>query len=208
MLHALLNGNTLLGLFTEHEKCQIMMTGLINNGFVTREKMIIRSFFENTITEGQYEHQTFSDSFTEYEVDSEQFTTASDKIDIKQKPEKIIIKDKPVQIMKPIELSPNTKKKREEEIKEKIDIQNSLLDLKRKKEKMEESKRVYEVDIDLYHKFKKIKETNEHFEIPEMFINKYDLMSELDINDNLSWETFYENYVPPQISTGYSKLFD
>jgi hypothetical protein len=196
MLHALFNGNILLGLFSDHEKCQLMMTGLINNDFVTEEKITIKSYFENTITEGKYNNQDFSDSFTEYEVDSEPFTTASDKVDkSKQKP--VII-----------ELSPESKKKREEEIKEKVDLQNSLFELKKKKEKMEESKRVYSVDIELYHKFKKIKETNEDFDIPEMFFNKYELMRELESNNELSWENFYEKYVPSQISTGYSKLFE
>ena len=195
MLHALFNGTKLLGLFSDHEKCQLMMTGLINHGLVTSEKMNIKSFFENTITEGEYEHQEFSDDFTEYEVDSEPFTTASEK------PNKNI---KSVNV----ELSPESKKKREEDIKEKVDIQNSLYELKRKKEKLEEYKRVYSVDIDLYNKFKKIRETNEHFEIPEMFVAKYELMIELENENNLNWEAFHEKYVPPQISTGYSKLFD
>ena len=197
MLHALLNGNKLLGLFNDHEKCQLMMTGLINHGFVTKEKMIIKSFFENTITEGEYEYQEFSDDFTEYEVDSEPFTTASDTSVKKEKIKPTVV-----------ELSPESKKKREEEMKEKVDIQNSLYELKRKKEKLEESKRVYNVDIELYNRFKKIKETNEAFEIPEMFISKYELMSELESNDNLNWEAFHDQYVPQQISTGYSKLFE
>jgi hypothetical protein len=209
MLHALFNGTKLLGLFTEHEKCQLMMTGLINHGLVTREKMIIKSFFENTITEGEFTIQDFSDSFTEYEVESEPFTTASDNkhnVD-KQNVDKQNV-DKP-NVYKPIiiELSPESKKKREEEIKEKVDIQNSLYELKRKKEKLEESKRVYNVDIELYQRFKKIKETNENFEIPEMFINKYDLMNELENDNNLNWEAFHDKYVPQQISTGYDKLF-
>jgi hypothetical protein len=170
-----------------------MMTGLINNKFVTKEKMIITSFFENTITEGEYIPQEFSENISEYEGESEPFTTASDN---KHKSKHNI------------ELSPESKKKREEEMKEKIDIQNSLFELKKKKEKIEESKRVYSVDIELYHKFKKIKETNEHFEIPEMFISKYELMSELEKNDNLNWEAFHEQFVPQQIATGYSKLFE
>ncbi len=200
MLHALFNGTKLLGLFTEHDKCQLMMTGLINHGLVTREKMSIKSFFENTITEGEYEHQEFSE-FTEYEVDSEPFTTASDN-SIHKNNTKSSTKQNTV------ELSPESKKKREEELKEKVDIQNSLFELKRKKEKLEESKRVYSVDIELYNRFKKIRETNENFEIPEMFYNKYELMNELENDNNLNWEAFHEKYVPPQISTGYSKLFE
>ncbi len=197
MLHALFNGTILIGLFSDHEKCQLMMTGLINHNLVTKEKMTIKSFFENTITEGEYEYQEFSESFTEYEAESEPFTTASDK-------------PTHVQNIKPVsvELSPESKKKREEEMKEKVDIQNSLFELKRKKEKLEESKRVYNVDIDLYYKFKKVKDTNETFEIPEMFVTKYELMSELESKDNLNWEAFHEQYVPPQIATGYSKLFE
>jgi hypothetical protein len=150
MLHALFNGTKLLGLFSDHEKCQLMMTGLINNGFVTKEKMSIRSFFENTIAEGEYDNQEFSESMSEYEIDSEPFTTASDR---HHEPKVKNNKEKPVIV----ELSPESKKKRDEEIKEKVDIQNSIFELKRQKEKLEESKRVYNVDIELYNKFKKIK---------------------------------------------------
>ena len=203
MLHALFNGNKLLGLFTEHEKCQLMMTGLINHGLVTIEKMTIKSFFENTITEGEYENQEFSDDFSEYESDSEPFTTESNNSinnSINNTKEQIKLTV--------VELSPESKKKREEEIKAKVDIQNSIYELKRKKDKLEENKRVYNVDIELYYKFKKIRETNESFEIPEMFISKYELMSELENDDNLNWEAFHDKYVPQQIATGYSKLFE
>ncbi len=192
MLHALFNGTVLLGLYSNYEKCNIMMTGLINHKLAIKEKLIIKSFIENSITESIYEEPKASEDNTEYEINTDVFTTESVK-ETKQKP---------------IELSPESKKKKEEEIKEKMDIQNSLFELKKKKEKLEESKRVYNVDIDLYNKFKNIKKSNPDFEIPEMFEHKYNLMYELESNNNLSWETFYENYTPPQMNTSYSKLFE
>jgi hypothetical protein len=186
MLHALFNGNVLLGLFSDYEKCNITINGLINNKFVSKEKIKVKTFIHNSITEIEYIE--YNKSETEVEEFSELFTTDS-------------IKPPPI-------ITPEIQKQREEDIKERNELQNSLNLLRKQKEKLEENKRVYNVDLELYNRFKKLKVDDENFEIPEMFEEKYNVMSELESNNNLSWETFYENYKPTPINTSYSKLFE
>jgi hypothetical protein len=161
-----------------------MFEGLISNNFVERKHIEIKSFYENTILSGEYKEDTDeSDSSNVVEEFTDNNTTDTDKAPVKK------------------ELS-------KEEVAKKIELQNSINDLKKKKEKLEENKRVYEVDIDLYNKFKKIRETNANFNIPEMFIEKYDFFEGLEKENKLCWENYYELFKPRNISTGYDKLFN
>ena len=95
-----------------------------------------------------------------------------------------------------------------EGLEEKSKIEYELNVLKKEKQRMEDSKKEYEVDLELYNRFKKIFEENPDFELPELFINKYKIFNELDINNNLSWETFYQNYKKENMTNSYSVLFD
>ena len=175
MLHAILHKSKLVGIFSNYHKCKIMLEGLISNNFAIRTNLEIKSYYENSITSGEYNEETYeSENNDESSNILEEFTDTN-TTDTPQKEEKI-----------------HTKVPNEDEIKKKAEIQNSIFELKKKKEKLEESKRVYEVDVDLYKKFKKIKETNDKFEIPEMFIEKY----LLKINDN----KFKENNLSDLIS--------
>lgn len=184
MLHALLHKNKLVGLFSDYLKCKITMDGLISNNFVDKKYIEIKSYFENSITVGEYKEETEdTDSTNVVEEFTDNNTTDTD------------IKAKPT-------------KPTEEEIKKKSEIQNSINELKRKKEKLEESKRIFEVDLDLYNKFKKIKENSAIFTIPEMFTEKYELMEGLEKENKLCWENYYELYKPKNVATGYDKLFN
>ncbi len=187
MLHAIIHKGKLVGLFSDYQKCKVMLEGLISNSFADRKNLEIKSYYENSITSGDYNDESDNESSS---VVLEEFTdnntTDSDK--------------KPI-TKKPVELN-------EEELKKKAEIQNSIIELKKKKEKLEESKRVYDVDLDLYKKFKKIKETNNNFEIPDMFIDKYELMENLEKDDKLCWDNFAELYKPKNISTNFDKLFN
>ncbi len=185
MLHALLHKKNLIGLFSDYQKCKVMLEGLIANHFVDRKNIEIKSFYENTILSGEYKEEESDDSNIVEEF-TDNNTTDTDK-------------SKEVKVKK--ELS-------KEEVEKKIELQNSINELKKKKERMEESKRVYEVDIDLYNKFKNIKEKNSNFNIPEMFIDKYELLEGLEKENKLCWENYYELYKPKNISTGYDKLFN
>lgn len=186
MLHCILHKGNLIGLYSDYKKCETMIEGLVSNGFVERKNLEIKSYYENSITVGDYNIDT--DSIIEEFTDNN--TTDTPKIT------KLNVVDKKEKVMN------------EEESKKKSEIQNSIFELKKKKEKLEESKRVYDVNIDLYNKFKKIKEDNEKFEIPEMFIDKYELMNALDTENKLCWENFIELYEPKKIATGYDKIFN
>ena len=78
--------------------------------------------------------------------------------------------------------------------KQRIDLQHKINLMKKQKEKIEESKNVYENDLKLFNIFKTSKETNPTFEIPELFIKKYNIMHNLEQNNQLSWENFTKNY--------------
>lgn len=184
MLHAILHKHKLVGIFSDYQKCKVMFEGLISNNFVDKKNLEIKSYYENSITVGEY-NEELEDLYsnTKSEV-IEQFTD-NNTTDTPKK----------------------NKNNKEDEIK-KTEIQNKIFELKKQKEKLEESKNVYNVDLDLYKKFKKIKETNNKFEIPDMFTDKYELMEGLDKENKLCWENFHELYKPKNISTNFDKLFN
>jgi hypothetical protein len=200
MLNAILHKGKLVGLFSDYQKCKVMLEGLISNNFADRKNLEIKSYYDNSITTGEYNEDNED---TESSDILEEFTDNNTT----DTPKKEIVKQ---QINKPTkeQIKEPNKELTEEDIKKKSEIQNSIFELKRKKEKLEESKRIYEVDVDLYKKFKKIKETNNKFEIPEMFIDKYELMDGLDKENKLCWENFNELYKAKKISTSFDKLFN
>lgn len=95
----------------------------------------------------------------------------------------------------------------EKDIEKQKKIEYNLNVLKQKKERIEESKRTFKVDLDLYEKFKKFKENNESFEIPELFQNKWDLMLQLEKENNLNFDNFFKLYKNVQPLTEYGKYF-
>ncbi len=78
--------------------------------------------------------------------------------------------------------------------KQKIDLQHKINLMKKQKEKIEESKNVYENDLKLFNMFRASKDSNPSFEIPELFIKKYEIMFELFLKNELTWENFIKNY--------------
>jgi hypothetical protein len=191
MQHAILNKNKLIGLFSDYQKCKVMIEGLISNNFAERKNLLIKSYYINSITTSEYQEdmdntETNSNNILEEFTDNN--TTDSDNyINVKKTK---VINDIPI------------------DIKKQNDIKNEIYELKKKKEKMEEKKRVYDVDLDLYNRFKKLRETNENFTIPEMFVDKYILMEGLEKENKLCWENFYELYTQKNMTTNYDKLFN
>jgi hypothetical protein len=59
-----------------------------------------------------------------------------------------------------------------------------------KKQRLEESKEVYLSDIKLYNLFKDKIENDVNFKLPELFNDKYIIFKKLDLEQNLSWESF------------------
>ncbi len=188
MLHALLRHNNVIGLFSDYNLCMRMIDGLVSNKLINRKELNIRSYYDNSITIGKYDPESESESSENeiVEMYSEEHTTESIKTE---------------------DLDTDTRTKLKDERTNKSQLQYDLLLLKKEKEKMEESKRVYEVDIDLFNKFKQIKQRNPEFTIPELFINKWVLMTNLEKEGILTWENFYKRYSPHQLNTGYTALF-
>jgi hypothetical protein len=78
--------------------------------------------------------------------------------------------------------------------KQKIDLQHKINMMKKQKEKIEESKNIYENDLKLFNMFRASKDSNPTFEIPELFTKKYEIMFELYLKNELSWENFVKKY--------------
>ena len=99
-------------------------------------------------------------------------------------------------------VEPETEKEDKKEIQRKLNL------LKLQKDKIEESKNKYEVDIKLYKEFKKKLEEDINFVIPELFESKYKLFHQLEVQDNLNWETFALLYKEEDFHGNMSSVFD
>ena len=96
----------------------------------------------------------------------------------------------------------NKKKEKQSKI-----IYNLTL-LKKEKEKLEEKKLAYKTDYELFKKFNKIKADNSSFTIPELFQEKYKIMTELQEANNLNWDSFNKKYIVKDLNTSYDKILD
>ena len=187
MLYALFNKDALIGLFSDLKKCKQMLNGLVNNKFAVLKNLKIVSYYDNSITviDDNIEKDNIIETFTtENTTESEDNNVSTDKLDK--------------------EVQNKIKKTRDKQSK----IEYNMNLLKQNKEKIEESKNIYNSDLKLYNQFKKLKETNNVFMIPELFQYKYEVMYKLDLQNNLSWETFNANYIKVNTTnTSYTKLF-
>ena len=184
MLHGLLHKNNLIGIFSNYEKCELVMEGLCNNKFADKKNLVIKSYHDNSITSCEY-NKNEVEPFTDEE-------TTEENINIKPTNE----------------LDDDTQNKIKESRNNKIEIMNNINILKKEKEKMNDSKNIYEVDLKLFNRFKNLKTENNNFQIPDMFIDKYNLMLELENENKLTWENFYNMYKPKVIQTSYSEIFN
>jgi hypothetical protein len=91
---------------------------------------------------------------------------------------------------------------------EKIDLQSQINKLNLDKKNLSEKKIKYDCDIELYDKFKNLKKINQNFEIPDLFINKFNLFTSLEENNDLNFEAFIDKYVDEPLKTSYFELFE
>jgi len=189
MLHALMCQGRLIGLYSDYEQCTQTLEGLVQNRFVVRNNISIKSYYENSMMTGRYDVECGNDLNTKNVVVkndiSEDETTMSES-----------------------DMDTETRKKVEDERKKRTDLQYELIKAKKEKERLEESQRTFEVDIDLYHRFKKVLAKNPSFEIPELFQDKFPVMERLEHDNMLNWENFYKHYQPRKIETGYTNMFN
>lgn len=188
MLHALLSGNKLIGLYSDYDLCVQTMEGLIQNRFVMRNMITIKSYHENSMMSEKYNAPVEDDNISIDNISIDNISIASTTMTDEEDSE--------------------TRKKRINEKKKQMDLQYNLSLLKKKKEQIEESQRTYEININLYKRFKSLMKNNPNFIIPEMFQDKFILMEQLEHDNMLTWENFHNRYVPKEVDTGYSKLFN
>ena len=120
-----------------------------------------------------------------------------------------IFKVSTVEIENPNNVKEETEEENDESnSEEKRSLQTKLNVLKQQKDKIEESKAKFEVDLKLYNEFKKKLETETNFTIPELFVDKYKIFHQLDVEDNVSWESFSMLYKEPDFYGKYSNVFE
>ena len=183
MLYCLLHKNKVIGLYSNYNKCNQMIDGLVANNFAKKSDLSIVSYYENSITSNNTVEDFTSDSTTEssHFVKSEQVLT--DELDKETKNKVIKNRNKQSKIIYNVNL------------------------LKKQKEKIEESKSIYKSDIELFNKFKKLKADQPTVVIPELFQTKFNLMTRLEAQNDLSWESFHTQYKKDNIDTSYNKMF-
>jgi hypothetical protein len=76
----------------------------------------------------------------------------------------------------------------------KIDLQHNINLLKQQKKKIEESKNTFNSDYNMFQLFAKNKLTDDAFIIPEIFVEKFELMSNLNNENKLTWENFIKEF--------------
>jgi hypothetical protein len=94
------------------------------------------------------------------------------------------------------------------EKKYKSDMQKKLNLLTQQKDKLEESKTKYDIDLKLYYSFKSKLEEDISFNIPELFEGKYKLFHQLEVQNNLDWETFARLYKEEDFHGNVTSVFD
>jgi hypothetical protein len=89
--------------------------------------------------------------------------------------------------------------------KEKHNLIHNMNLLKLQQKKISEAKQVFDVDSKLFNQFKAAKETDNTFIIPELFVNKYKIMSKLFLEDKLDWSNYYYNV---ELNNKGSNIYD
>lgn len=193
MLHVLLCKNKIIGVYSDYKKCTQMLDGLVYNKFARKCDLKIQNYYDNSITQSK----EYKDIESEDDI-IEVFTTEDTTEKKEEKKDTLVATDE-------LDETGQIKVKKQRDKRSKMEYNISLL--KKKKEQIEESKNIYKNDVNLFNKFKKFKLGSPTFEIPELFQNKYDLMTKLEEADTLNWETFNEQYTKQAMSTSYNKLF-
>ena len=195
MLYSLHHYSKLIGLFNSLEKCRDTANGLISNNFANSKDLLIREYKHNSLFKTKDINLDLEFSDDEYEPDSDSETSDGDLHNEDDDEEEDEDEDEEEEEEEEDE-EDEEEKLDEEELKKLAEISKRLNILKKEKERMENSKNTYDVDIKLYERFKNELKDNENFEIPEMFREKYKIMDKLFNENNLTWQTFVENYDP------------
>jgi hypothetical protein len=78
---------------------------------------------------------------------------------------------------------------------QKKELQHKINMLRLDQQKIKDCQNEYIYNLKLFELFKNKLVENDTFVIPELFIDKYNVMLELEKNNKLSWENYYNRYV-------------
>jgi hypothetical protein len=89
-------------------------------------------------------------------------------------------------------------------VNQKIDLQHKINILNQQKKRIEDSKNIYANDYKLFELFTESKQKDSNFVIPDIFIKKFNLMTQLNNENRLSWEIFIKEF---QYENLYNEYF-
>jgi hypothetical protein len=199
------HNNHIIGAYTDLEAAKIFIYGCFQKGLIQSD-VTIKTYYANScyhtdnvlITMKAFNNsmQLFDNQQTEFSLaklnltKSETGFTPVDKIKNNTKQLSNIDYNNPALL---------------EMAKQKIDIQHKINLLKTQKKKIEESKSTYSNDLKLFELFTENIKNNSNFYIPDIFRQKFEIMTELNNNNKLSWENFVKVYQPSNL---YNDYFD
>ena len=91
-------------------------------------------------------------------------------------------------------------------INQKIELQHKINILNQQKNRIEDSKNTYANDYKLFELFTESKQKDSDFVIPDIFIKKFNLMTQLNNENRLSWEIFIKEFQHENLYNEYFGL--
>lgn len=92
--------------------------------------------------------------------------------------------------------------------KKKAKIRHKINIIKNNKERIDRCKSIFENDIKLFNQFKEQKEKDSSFVLPDLFIKKFEVMTMLNNENRLDFNTFVDNFQTETLYNEYYGLND
>jgi hypothetical protein len=201
MVFVLYLNNNLLGIFDNENALNTFIKGGIQNKFFKEENLRREQYIMNSCCKVGFNINT----------------NIQQKETIEKIPEETLQKSKESKKEKGKKLDELLNSESYKKIaQEKIDVVTDINKIKYDKKLMVEKNKLYNEDIKLFELFTKEKEKNNNFIIPALFELKFSIFDSLTKANNLSFETFIEEYekVKPEnnydmfTSNNYEKTFE
>ncbi len=174
--------NNIIGAYDDEYKAHLFIESCLQNGFMTQPiniiTFVINSCFKTNVN--NY-NQEIINSCSKPNVNNYNQEIINNKLEIKNTK---LNENEP-------EIIDNETDELLELAKQKIDIQHNINLLNNKKHRLEELKQIYDTDLKLYNIFKT---KNTKFVIPALFVSKYNLFKKLELENNISFETFMKEF--------------
>ena len=178
MIYIVENNNNIVGVWDTIESARSFILGCYQNNFINLNNIVIKTYELNNCF--------CSDTI---KINNPKVVDESSKVEMYYHNDIVLAKDKtetiPIDHNDPAVIHFNNVK---------IDLQHNINLLKQQKKKIEESKNTFKSDYNMFQLFAKNKLTDDTFIIPEIFVEKFELMSKLNKKDNLTWEYFIKEF--------------